>query len=154
MGKNQEPIASSMVGFLRDLINEEIAKQDSTEICQITEDNGDGTYNIVLLPDEKVILSKVKSISPEALAIGEYAYIYKFKNQLNNAIILSRLGSNGDLRFVSTKEAARYVVSESSGGGGEPSSPIDFASFSEVYDILPQGASTPDFTEIVDLRGL
>ena len=84
--------ANSLVGLIRDLINEELDKRDSTVVCQIASINADGTYNITIPPDDRNIASNIKSISPETLNVGDYAYLLKIQNKLNNSIILSRIG--------------------------------------------------------------
>lgn len=84
--------ANNLVGLIRDLIKEELDKRDSTIVCQIASVNADGTYNIMIPPDDRSITSNIKSISPETLNVGDYAYLLKIQNKLNNSIILSRIG--------------------------------------------------------------
>ena len=118
MAADNVNVAKDMIGLIRDLIIEELNKRDSTEICQIAAVNSDGTYHITIPPDDRNIVRNVVSISPDELKQGDYAYIYKFLGKLNNAIILTRIGSGTSLRFITKDELPASIVSYSSGGGG------------------------------------
>lgn len=84
--------AIELVGLIRDLIIEELNKRDNTDVCQIYSENADGTFNVTIPPDDRNIVRNVKSIAPDDLVQGDYAYIFKIKNKLNNSIILSKIG--------------------------------------------------------------
>lgn len=126
MGKDNTPAANAMIDLIRDLIVNELAKQDTTAVCKIISSNNDGSYNIVVFPDAITLISGVKSISPENFKAGEYAYIYKFRNKLNNAVIFAKIGGEADdLKFVKTENLEQGVYSSivkeatGSGGGGD-----------------------------------
>ena len=44
--------ANQMVDLIREIIREEIGKQDSSEVCQVDSVNVDGSLNVRLLSDE------------------------------------------------------------------------------------------------------
>lgn len=126
--------AVEMVGLIRDLIIEELNKRDSTEVCKIATVNSDGTYNILIPPDDRNVIRNVKSISPDKLEQGDVAYIYKFLGKLNNAIIIAKIGANSsDLRFLTVDDIPLFEGSSSSGGGG-----------GDVTDVLVNGTSVVD----------
>ena len=92
MSKNDSKTATELINLIRDIILTELDKRDNTCVCQIVACNSDGTYNIVVIPDEQTVINGVKNVSPEVLKDGDYVYLYKFQNKLNNAIILTKLG--------------------------------------------------------------
>ena len=104
MGNNNrknDTAATALVDLIRDIFYQEASKLDNTATCRIMSCNSDDTYDIAVLPDLTSVVRSVKSISPEKLVVGDYVYIYKFANRLNNAIILSKIGGSGaDTRFI------------------------------------------------------
>ena len=99
MGANDSnKAANEMVDLFRDLVIEQLETRDKTDVCRIFSINPDGTYNIVIPPDERNVVSNIKSISSETLFAGDYAYILKIKNRLNNSLILTRIGPATDTK--------------------------------------------------------
>jgi len=95
--------ATALVELMRDLIQQENLKRDATDTCCVRACNPDGTYDITVLPDTETVVKSVKSISPDNIRPGDYVYIFKFANKLNNAIIISKIGGQGsDTRFVTS----------------------------------------------------
>ena len=119
MNENNRVAAANMVELIRELIQQELVKEDNTATCQIMACNSDGSYDITILPDEITLIKSVKSITPENLKQGDYAYVYKFKNKLSNAIIFTRIGGQGDdVRFITTDEYDKTGGYSGGGGGG------------------------------------
>lgn len=135
MGHKEDTVAATaMVELIRDLIKQESAKEDDTATCCIMACNPDGSYDITVLPDTITLVRSVKSITPENLKVGDYAYIFKFKNKLNNAVIFAKIGGTGaDVRFLTPNA----ITNEGSGMEGS------FASIHYVdqkYDSLGTAA--------------
>ena len=103
---------NNFVDILRDLIKEQIDKQDTTIMCKIVSVNQDGTYNVYVEPDERNIIHNIPSISPYTLKQDDYVYVYKIKNQLNNSFIIKRLGSDGALDTIPTKNEVISLIEE------------------------------------------
>ncbi len=119
MSKNDSKTAIELINLIRDMISTELDKRDNTCVCQIVARNLDETFNIIVVPDERTVINRVKSISPDVLKEGDYVYVYKFQNRLNNAIIIAKVGNdNVDLRFVTTDEYTALVPPGTAGGGG------------------------------------
>ena len=133
--KNPTTAAAGMVDLIRELIQQELVKEDDTATCRIMACNPDGTYDITILPDMITVISSVKSISPENLKQGDYAYIYKFKNRLNNAIIIARVGGQGgDFKFV-TPDALSESITNVTGG---PFLPLAGGTLTGNLDVTPR----------------
>ena len=133
--KNPTTAAAGMVDLIRELIQQELVKEDDTATCRIMACNPDGTYDITILPDMITVISSVKSISLENLKQGDYAYIYKFKNRLNNAIIIARVGGlGGDFKFV-TPDALSESITNITGG---PFLPLAGGTLTGNLDVTPR----------------
>lgn len=122
MGKRDDKdnkTALDLINLIKDLVTDELNKRDNTCVCQVVACNEDGTYNIFVVPDTRTVITNVKSMSLEVIKIGDYVYVYKFQNKLNNAIILARAGTNAaDIRFVTVENFNSTITTRSSGGGG------------------------------------
>ena len=123
MGKRDDKdnkTALDLINLIKDLVTDELNKRDNTCVCQVVACNEDGTYNIFVVPDTRTVITNVKSMSLEVIKVGDYVYVYKFQNKLNNAIILARAGTNAaDIRFVTVDNFNSTITTRSSGGGGK-----------------------------------
>ena len=113
MAKNKDAMAVEFLDLIKELIKNELAQTDATILCRIVEANQDGTFNASIVPDSTTTIRNIKSICPETLEQGDYVYVYKFNNQLNNAIIITSVG-----KLPQPKEKAEVFVTANSGGGG------------------------------------
>ena len=137
-GKSTKNAANNMVDLIRELIQQELIKEDNTATCRIMACNSDGSYDINVLPDMVTVIRSVKSISPENLKEGDYAYIFKFKNKLNNAVIITKIGGLGsDVRFLTARDENGNVVNISGG----PFLPLTGGTLTGSLDITPDSAS-------------
>ena len=122
MGKRDDKdnkTALDLINLIKDLVTDELNKRDNTCVCQVVACNEDGTYNIFVVPDTRTVITNVKSMSLEVIKVGDYVYVYKIQNKLNNAIILARAGTNAaDIRFVTVENFNSTITSRSSGGEG------------------------------------
>ena len=119
MARDDNKTAVELINLVRDIIINELDKRDNTCVCQVVTCNADGTYNLTVLPDTANIIRNVKSMSLEVLKVGDYVYVYKFQNKLNNAIILARSSPNAaNIRFVTTEDFNSTIQGRASGGGG------------------------------------
>lgn len=113
MAKNKDVMAVEFLDIIKDLIKNEIAQTDATILCRIVEANQDGTFNASIVPDNTTTIRNIKSVCSETLEQGDYVYVYKFNNQLNNAVILTSVG-----KMPEPKEKTEIFTITSSGGGG------------------------------------
>jgi len=75
--------------LLNSIIDDRLAKIDRVELCQVVSDDaGSGTYNIKLLSDDNTIVRGVVNSTPFSYSNGDYVYILKIQNKLDNAIII------------------------------------------------------------------
>lgn len=79
------------VALVRELIREELTKQDNTLPCLIESVNFDGTVNVYLLPDRETIIPNIPNASKYELQKGDSVVLYKIKNQISNAFIIAKL---------------------------------------------------------------
>ena len=137
--KSTKNAANNMVDLIRELIQQELIKEDNTATCRIMACNSDGSYDINVLPDMVTVIRSVKSISPENLKQGDYAYIFKFKNKLNNAVIIAKIGGLGsDVRFLTAKDENGNTVNISGG----PFLPLTGGTLTGNLDVTPDSTSS------------
>lgn len=137
--KSTKNAANNMVDLIRELIQQELIKEDNTATCRIMACNSDGSYDINVLPDMVTVIRSVKSISPENLKQGDYAYIFKFKNKLNNAVIIAKIGGVGsDVRFLTARDESGNVVNVSGG----PFLPLTGGTLTGSLDVTPDSTSS------------
>ena len=136
--KSNTTAANNMVDLIRELIQQELIKEDNTATCRIMACNPDGSYDINVLPDMVTVVRSVKSISPENLKEGDYAYIFKFKNKLNNAVIIAKIGGVGsDVRFLTARDENGNVVNVSGG----PFLPLTGGTLTGNLEVSPDSQS-------------
>ena len=137
--KSTKNAANNMVDLIRELIQQELIKEDNTATCRIMACNSDGSYDINVLPDMVTVIRSVKSISPENLKQGDYAYIFKFKNKLNNAVIIAKIGGVGsDVRFLTARDESGNVVNVSGG----PFLPLTGGTLTGSLNVTPDSTSS------------
>lgn len=82
--------ANQMVDLIREIIREEIKKQDSSELCIVDSVNTDGTLNVKLLTDDEGLLENITNGTPFEFNSGDYAILYKLKNSLGNCFVFGK----------------------------------------------------------------
>lgn len=92
--KNQTKTVSNFVDIIKEMIQDEINKQDNTILCKVASVNNDGSYNVYILPDESTVINSIPALTDFDLQQGDYVYIYKIRNQLNNSFIIKKVGSS------------------------------------------------------------
>lgn len=87
--------ATDFLDLINSMIEDKLSKMDQVDICQIvSNDNGTNRYNIKLISDGDTVIHDVINCSKFSFSAGDYAYILKIKNQLNNAIIIGANNPN------------------------------------------------------------
>lgn len=114
-----------LVDVLKDLVREEYRTKDTTAICQVAEANEDGTYNLYVLPDTTNAIKNIPTITPYALSEGQFCYIYKIQNNLNNCFIIKKAGLVTEKQKFLTREQFDVLIEQinsnpASSGGGVP----------------------------------
>ncbi len=99
---------AKFVDVIRDLVKNEVDKTDSTIVCKVVAKNKVGTYDytydVYVEPDETNVISGIQNASNSDIEIGDYVYLYKIKNQLNNSFIFKKIGGSGSSSYVSILE--------------------------------------------------
>lgn len=90
--EEQSSAVNSLVDIIKVLVRDEINKQDNTVLCKVASVNDDGSYNVYVIPDESTIISNIPALNTFDLEPGDYVYVYKIKNQLNNSFIIRKVG--------------------------------------------------------------
>ncbi len=79
--------ANELVDLIRDMVRQEIKKQDTTILCQVKEKVDENHYNLAIIPDDGSIVRKVPNMTKFEPNVGDYVYVYKINNQLSNSFI-------------------------------------------------------------------
>ena len=136
MAQNKDVIALEFINLVKDLIKGELDKTDATILCRVVEANKDGTYNVTVVPDSSVVIKNVKNIGPNKLQQDDYVYVYKFNNQLNNAIILTAIGN---VRSEDTSKTITIEGGSSGGGGGSQTVTINVVNGNMIITFTQNG---------------
>lgn len=88
--------AEIFVNILRNLIQEELNKRDTTVPCIIDSINTNGTVNIYLLTDINTIVPNIINASRYNFKSGDSAILYKIKNNLSNSFIIAKYNAQGE----------------------------------------------------------
>lgn len=120
---DQSVIANNFVDILRDVIRQEISELDTTLLCKVANINSNGSYDVWIEPDEQTVVHNVQSISESRIEVGDYVYVYKIRNQLNNSFIIKKVGASAPSDIATRLddlEAQIQNISQvgTSGGGG------------------------------------
>ena len=83
--------ANELVDVIRDLIQQELSKRDSTTLCEVVEKVSDDHYNLCTVSDPDTILHNVVNMTKFELKIGDFVYIYNLNGQLNNSFICYKI---------------------------------------------------------------
>lgn len=137
-------VADNMVDIIRDIVREEVNKTDSTLLCRVKNIYSENAVDVIPVSDKTLILHNIPNMTKYDLSIGDYVYIYKIGNQLDNSFICYVLGKNPVDRS--------YIVAGTEEGWGID----DFVpqlSYDSKNDILSVSNYT-DLVEIVERNGL
>ena len=85
--------STQLVSLIREMAQIEMAKGDTTSICQIQSINVDKTVNVVILPDMATVINNIVNSSNSELLPGDNAVLYKIKNQISNSFIIAKCGA-------------------------------------------------------------
>ena len=83
---------NNMVDIIKEIVKDEINKQDNTILCRIAKVNDNGSYDVFIEPDDQNIITNIPSIVVFDLQQNDYVYVYKIRNQLNNSFIIKKIG--------------------------------------------------------------
>lgn len=83
--------ANDFVDVIRDLIQQELSKRDSTTMCEILEQVGEDHYNVCTVSDPDTVLHNVVNMTKFELKKGDFVYIYNLNGQLNNSFICYKI---------------------------------------------------------------
>jgi len=97
--KDENIVARDFVDMIKTVIAQEINKLDTTIVCKVVEENDNGTFNVYVEPDVDNVIKGIKNITNYVIKAGDYVYVYKVRNQLNNAFIINKIGLEGQNIF-------------------------------------------------------
>lgn len=80
--------AEQLVDLIREIVREEVKKQDSTVPCIVDSVNDDGTINLCILPDLDTVIGRIHNPNHIDCQEGDTVLLYKVKNQINNSFII------------------------------------------------------------------
>ena len=81
--------AEQLVTLIREIIKEEIKKQDTTVPCVVESINVDNTVNLYIMPDMQNVITNILNPNDIPCAAGDVVLLYKVKNQINNSFIIA-----------------------------------------------------------------
>ena len=84
MTTNAEPL----VDLIREIVREEVKKQDNTVPCIVNSVNDDGTVNLCILPDLDPVVSRILNPNQIDCREGVTVLLYNVKNQINKSFII------------------------------------------------------------------
>lgn len=76
-----------LVELFREIVRDELRDRDSTILCQIKAIKDNEHYDVSIVPDDSSYLRNVANMTRFNLEVGDYVYVYKINNQLNNCFI-------------------------------------------------------------------
>lgn len=130
-------VADSMVDIIRGIVREEINKTDSTLLCCVKNIYSENAVDVIPVSDKTLILHNIPNMTKYNLNIGDYVYIYKVNNQLDNSFVCYVLGKNPVERS--------YNVSSASTGLWALNSFVPILEYNSKEDTL----SLYNYTELV-----
>lgn len=83
--------ANEMVDIIREIVRQEISNVGSTILCQVKAKKDDYHYDVSIVPDDQTLVRNVANMTRFDLEEGDYVYVYKINNQLNNCFICYKL---------------------------------------------------------------
>lgn len=84
--------AEKFVDLVRDIVQQELDKEDDLVLCEVTEKKDDIHYDVnVLLDENNVVVQNVTNVTPMDLKKGDRVYLYKIKNTLQNSFIINKI---------------------------------------------------------------
>lgn len=91
---DEKLLADNMVDIIRGVVREEINKTDSTILCQVKNIRSNNSADVIPVSDRSLILKNIPNMTKFDLSVGDYVYLYKINNQLDNSFVCYVLGKN------------------------------------------------------------
>lgn len=107
-------VADSMVDIIRGIVREEINKTDSTLLCRVKNIYSENAVDVIPVSDKTLILHNIPNMTKYDLNIGDYVYIYRVNNQLDNSFVCYVLGKNPVERSYNVSAASYATEAEAS----------------------------------------
>lgn len=103
-------VADSMVDIIRGIVREEINKTDSTLLCRVKNIYSKNAVDVIPVSDKTLILHNIPNMTKYDLNIGDYVYIYRVNNQLDNSFVCYVLGKNPIERSYNVTGTSSYTA--------------------------------------------
>lgn len=80
--------AEQLVDLIREIVREEVRKQDNTVPCIVNSVNEDNTVDLCILPDLDTVIKQIPNPNRIDCCEGDTVLLYKVRNQINNSFII------------------------------------------------------------------
>lgn len=80
--------AEQLIDLIREIVREEVKKQDNTVPCIVNSVNEDNTVDLCVLPDLDTVVKQIPNPNRIDCREGDTVLLYKVKNQINNSFII------------------------------------------------------------------
>lgn len=80
--------AEQLVDLIREIVREEVGKQDNTVPCIVNSVNEDNTVDLCILPDLDTVIKQIPNPNRIDCREGDTVLLYKVRNQINNSFII------------------------------------------------------------------
>ena len=84
---------NEFVDLIREIVRQELKHSDSTILCRVEHKRDDTHFDLSIVPnDTQALLRNIANQTRFDIAVGDYVYVYKINNQLNNCFICYKVG--------------------------------------------------------------
>ena len=83
--------ADDMVDIIKEIVQQEIKKLDTTVLCEIASQVDDSHYDVYVVPDRNTKITNVENMTKYDLQPGDYCYVYKVQNNFRHSFICYKL---------------------------------------------------------------
>ena len=80
--------AEQLVDLIREIVREEVRKQDNTVPWIVNSVNEDNTVDLCILPDLNTVIKQIPNPNRIDCREGDTVLLYKVRNQINNSFII------------------------------------------------------------------
>ena len=105
--------ADKMVDVIRDIIQQEIDKQDCVILCEILSQKDANHYDVYVLPDKNNKITNIANMTKFEFTPGDYCYVYKIQNNLANSFICSKVAPGTEAAVAKVDIAVTDILNAS-----------------------------------------
>ena len=92
--------AEQLIDLIREIVREEVKKQDNTVPCIVDSVNDDGTVNLCILPDLDTVINRILNPNHIDCREGDTVLLYKVKRNWHGVFMYIGVAENykGDIK--------------------------------------------------------